>query len=135
MSVNDILSGMSDGVRDTPAQSLNGTYNPVTNILRFINCDPVTGAYTNTTAFAQQSCTSATGFPAGDKFYNNFNNLMRCACCEPSDDLALLSCSPLLACHLAVTCSYGDKSCLRTITPGQAARARCAIKCMWRQEC
>lgn len=31
--------------------------------------------------------------------------------------------------------SYGDKSCLRTITPGQAARARCAIKCMWRQEC
>jgi hypothetical protein len=87
-------------VRDTVAQSLNGTNNPVTNILRFVACDPETGAYGNTTAFAQQSCHSGTGYPAGDGYYNNYNNLM----------------------------SYGDRYCLRTLTPGQGARARCAIK-------
>lgn len=102
----DIAAGKSDGVRDTPAQSQNGTKNDVTSILRFINCDPATGTYTNTTAFAQQSCTSAVGFPEGDKYFNNFNNLM----------------------------SYGDKSCLRTLTPGQGARVRCAYKCMMQQQ-
>lgn len=78
MDPRDIISGMSDGVRDTPAQSLNSTNNPVTNILRFIGCDEQTGAYTNTTANAQQSCNSANGFPAGDRYLNNYNNLMRC---------------------------------------------------------
>jgi hypothetical protein len=100
LSARDIVEGYSDGVRDTVAQSLNGTVNPVTNILRFVACDPVTGAYTNTTANAQQSCHSGTGYPAGDGYYNNYNNLM----------------------------SYGDRYCLRTLTPGQGARARCAIK-------
>lgn len=103
----DIAAGRSDGVRDTPAQSLNGTANDVTNILRFINCDPTTGEYTNSTAYAQQSCTAAVGFPDGDKYFNNFNNLM----------------------------SYGDKTCLRTLTPGQGARARCAYKCMMKKAC
>lgn len=74
---------------------------------RFINCDPQTGAYTNNTALAQQSCSSATGFRQGDKYFNNFGNLM----------------------------SYGDKSCLRTLTAGQGARARCAIKCMRQMAC
>lgn len=96
----DILAARSDGVRDTPAQSLNGTKNGVTDILRFIGCDPETGAYSNTTAYAQQSCTSNTGFEAGDGYYNNYNNLM----------------------------SYGDRHCLRTLTPGQGARARCGLK-------
>jgi len=100
MEAVDILAARSDGVRDTPAQSLNGTKNSVTDILRFIGCDPDTGHYTNTSAYAQQSCTTQTGFAPGDGYYNNFNNLM----------------------------SYGDRNCLRTLTPGQGARARCGLK-------
>lgn len=78
MEPANIVKGHSDGVRDTPPQSLNTSATHGTDILRFIGCDPLTGAYNNKTALAQQSCTSATGFPAGDKFYNNHNNLMRC---------------------------------------------------------
>lgn len=100
MDAVDILAARSDGVRDTPAQSLNGTKNSVTDILRFIGCDPETGAYANTTAYAQQSCTSESGYAAGDDYYNNYNNLM----------------------------SYGDRHCLRTLTPGQGARARCGLR-------
>jgi hypothetical protein len=96
----DIISARSDGVRDTPAQSLNGTRNSVTDILRFIGCDPQTGRYTNNTAYAQQSCTSAEGYAPGDGYINNYNNLM----------------------------SYGDRLCLRTLTAGQGARARCGLK-------
>jgi hypothetical protein len=48
----------------------------VTDILRFIDCNPQTGAYSNTTAYAQQSCNAAAGFPQGDQYFNNFNNLM-----------------------------------------------------------
>ncbi|WIA14405.1 hypothetical protein OEZ85_002931 [Tetradesmus obliquus] len=103
----DIIAGRSDGVRDTPAQSLNGTRNSVTDILRFVDCNLQTGAYSNTTAYAQQSCSAAVGFPQGSNYFNNFNNLM----------------------------SYGDKTCLRTLTAGQGARARCAIKCMRRMQC
>lgn len=103
LSLDDITEGRSDGVRDTYAQSLNTTG----AILRFINCDPDTGLYTNTSSFSQQSCTSAVDFPEGDNYYNNYNNMM----------------------------SYGDKSCLRTFTPGQGARARCAIKCMVQLAC
>jgi hypothetical protein len=102
MDAIDIVSARSDGVRDTPAQSLNGTHNPVTDILRFVHCDPETGHYTNTSAYAQQSCTPENGFETGEGYYNNYNNLM----------------------------SYGDRTCLRTLTPGQGARARCAIKCV-----
>lgn len=103
--VEQIVRYISDGVRDTPPQSLNGSFIPgvtPTSILRFVKCDEKTGAYTNTSAFAQQSCTAEHGFPAGEPFYNNYNNLM----------------------------SYGDKSCLRLLTPGQGARARCAWKCL-----
>jgi hypothetical protein len=100
MDAADILAARSDGVRDTPAQSLNGTHNRVTDILRFIGCDPDTGHYGNTTAFAQQSCTPENGYVHGDGYYNNYNNLM----------------------------SYGDRHCLRTLTPGQGARARCGVK-------
>ena len=107
MNPANVIDGRSDGVRDTPAQSLNGTRNNVTDILRFLHCNVRTGAYKNQTAFAQQSCTGETGYERGDTYYNNYNNLM----------------------------SYGDRTCLRTITPGQGARARCALKCMWREEC
>jgi hypothetical protein len=77
MDPMDVVYGRSDGVRDTPAQSLNYTADGGTDILRFVKCDPETGAYRNTTALAQKSCTSATGYPAGDRYYNNYNNLMR----------------------------------------------------------
>uniref|UniRef100_A0A383VA71 SMB domain-containing protein n=1 Tax=Tetradesmus obliquus TaxID=3088 RepID=A0A383VA71_TETOB len=102
-AVDDIVNSRSDGVRDTFAQSLNSTG----AILRFVNCDPQTGAYSNSSVNAQQSCSAAAGFPQGDSYFNNFNNLM----------------------------SYGDKTCLRTLTPGQGARARCAIKCMIQLAC
>jgi hypothetical protein len=71
-AISDIVADRSDGVRDTFAQSLNSTG----AILRFVNCDPQTGAYSNTTAYAQQSCNAAAGFPQGDQYFNNFNNLM-----------------------------------------------------------
>ncbi|WIA21072.1 hypothetical protein OEZ85_005392 [Tetradesmus obliquus] len=103
MDPTDIAAFRSDGVRDTTAQSLNYTG----QIIRFVGCHPATGLYTNSSINAQQSCTSAVGFPAGDAYYNNYNNLM----------------------------SYGDKTCLRTITAGQAARARCAVKCMVLGQC
>jgi hypothetical protein len=48
----------------------------VTDILRFVDCNPQTGSYSNTTAFAQQSCNAAVGFPQGNEYFNNFNNLM-----------------------------------------------------------
>jgi hypothetical protein len=41
-----------------------------------VGCDAATGLYTNSSVNAQQSCTSAVGFPAGDVYYNNYNNLM-----------------------------------------------------------
>lgn len=109
MDPYDIMAGRSDGVRDTPAQSLNGSasLDQKTDILRFVKCDQQTGAYKNRTAFAQQSCTSEVGFPNGDKYYNNFGNLM----------------------------SYGDKTCLRTLTPGQGARVRCGLKCIRQGSC
>lgn len=59
-------------MRDTFAQSLNSTG----AILRFVNCDPQTGAYSNSSVKAQQSCSAAAGFPQGDSYFNNFNNLM-----------------------------------------------------------
>jgi hypothetical protein len=71
-SLSDIVADRSDGVRDTFAQSLNSTG----KILRFVNCDPQTGAYSDTRPFAQQSCNAAAGFPQGDQYHNNFNNLM-----------------------------------------------------------
>jgi hypothetical protein len=71
-AIDDIVDDRSDGVRDTFAQSLNSTG----AILRFVNCDPQTGAYSNSSANAQQSCTSAVGFAQGDSYFNNFNNLM-----------------------------------------------------------
>jgi hypothetical protein len=40
-----------------------------------------------------------------------------------------------LLCTCLLLCSYGDKTCLRTLTPGQGARARCGIKCMLLLEC
>jgi hypothetical protein len=71
-SITDIVADRSDGVRDTFAQSLNSTG----AILRFVNCDPQTGAYSTSSAYAQQSCNTASGFPQGDQYFNNFNNLM-----------------------------------------------------------
>jgi hypothetical protein len=71
-SIDDIVNDRSDGVRDTFAQPLNSTG----AILRFVNCDPATGAYSNSSANAQQSCSSAVGFAQGDNYFNNFNNLM-----------------------------------------------------------
>jgi hypothetical protein len=67
-----LLLLLLQGVRDTTAQSLNYTG----AIIRFVGCDPATGLYTNSSINAQQSCTSADGFPAGDAYYNNYNNLM-----------------------------------------------------------
>lgn len=74
-----VVNEHSDGVVDTPAQIANAS-TPAggMNILRFIRCDEQTGAYTNTSANAQQSCNTAAGFPDGEKFYNNYNNMMRC---------------------------------------------------------
>ncbi|WIA13133.1 hypothetical protein OEZ85_006728 [Tetradesmus obliquus] len=99
LNVNSITSSLSDGVRDTPAISLN--YTGDGKIIRFVNCSMY--EYTNTSALAQQSCTSASPafFPQGDRYYNPYFNLM----------------------------SYGDKTCIRVITPGQAARMRCSHRC------
>jgi hypothetical protein len=41
----------------------------------------------------------------------------------------------LLLLLVAVLLLQGDKTCLRTLTPGQGARARCAIKCMIQLAC
>jgi hypothetical protein len=41
----------------------------------------------------------------------------------------------LLLLPLLLLLLQGDKTCLRTLTPGQGARARCAIKCMIQLAC
>lgn len=84
----DIANFYSDGVRDTPATPLNTSCVNVPGfgpscILRFVNCDPTTGHYSNTTWLAQRSCTSTTaGFAQGDRYYNPVRHAhkMRQAC-------------------------------------------------------
>jgi hypothetical protein len=67
MDVRDVVNGLSDGVRDTPAISLNTRKNSA--IIRFVNCS--TYEHTNNAPLMQQSCTTATAnFPRGDRYYN-----------------------------------------------------------------
>jgi hypothetical protein len=67
LDIPDIVSGLSDGVRDTPAISLNVRAGG--KIIRFVNCTMY--EHTSNAPLMQQSCTTATAnFPRRDRYYN-----------------------------------------------------------------
>lgn len=63
-SVDEVASGNSDAVRDTPPQAETAVGNPI-----YFGCSSG-----NPTPL--QSCTNAVSFPQGDNYYANFANVM-----------------------------------------------------------
>lgn len=98
-----VVNGDSDGVRDTPPQTVaaSGSDMPI-----FFNC---TGTSLST-FFPKQSCTAATGYPAGNNYFANFVNFLS---------------------YYARPCVVGP----HTFTPGQNARARCVYECYRQNQC
>jgi hypothetical protein len=67
LAIPDIAQGLSDGVRDTPAISLNIRASGA--IRRFVNCTAY--EYSSNAPLMQQSCTSTTAdFPQGNRYHN-----------------------------------------------------------------